>query len=389
VANQATLYSLGCRKTRSNHSDTQPKKSIDTMKGFIYQTLVNYIIVAVTLVGFTSVSIGQDVQFSQYLAVPQYLNPALTGNIDGKYRVVAGYRDQNRSLQTPLTTFGFGGDVKFELPSSNGIRSGDAFGVGVFFFTDQANAFELNTNSISLNLAYHKRLSKRSNNYISAGVLIGVQQRNINYDNLDFGDEFNQVDAFDQVSAEVLPPNNFGYADIGIGLTYSSQPTETTKIFLGTALHHATQPTLSFFSYSQFIDPSTEVDFQLYSKFSALASVDFKVANFTSLSPRLIYIKQGNSGQIAAGTYIKFTFVQSNTALYTGAWLRFVNDSSGFAPRYFVPTVGFELGSFKFGLNYDLNLLQVTGSSSNLNALEFTMQFIGSFENDDYFCPSF
>lgn len=336
-----------------------------------------------------SIGYGQDVQFSQYLAVPQYLNPALTGNIDGKYRIVAGYRDQNRNLQTPLTTFGFGGDVKFDVPSGNGIRSGDAFGIGVFFFTDQANTFELNTNSIGLNLAYHKRLSKKSKSYLSGGLLIGVQQRNINYDNLNFGDEFNQVDAFDQQSAEALPPNNFGYADVGLGLTFSSQPTETTRLFLGTALHHLTQPTLSFFSYSQFIDPNTEVDFQLYSKFSALASVDFEIANFTSLSPRVIYIKQGNSGQIAAGTYIKFTFVQSNTALYTGAWVRFVNDSEGFVPRYLVPTVGFELGSFKFGLNYDLNLLAISGAANNLNALEFTMRFIGSFENDDYFCPSF
>jgi len=359
------------------------------MKGFSYRTLVDYCLVALSSLIFVSVAIGQDVQFSQYLAVPQYLNPALTGNIDGKYRIVAGYRDQNRSLQTPLTTFGFGGDVKFDLPSSNGIRSGDAFGVGVFFFTDQANTFELNTNSIGLNLAYHKRLSKRSKNYLSAGLLIGVQQRNINYDNLNFGDEFNQVDAFDQTTSEALPPNNFGYADIGLGLTYSSQPSETTRIFLGTALHHVTQPTLSFFSYSQFIDPNTEVDFQLYSKFSALASVDFEIANFTSLSPRVIYIKQGNAGQIAAGTYIKFDFIQSNTALYAGAWLRLVNDSSGFVPRYIVPTVGFELGSFKFGLNYDLNLLSVSGAASNLNALEFTMRFIGSFENDDYFCPSF
>lgn len=333
--------------------------------------------------------LSQDVQFSQYLAVPQYLNPALTGNIDGRYRIVSAYRDQNRSLQTPLTTFGFGGDVKFDIPSSNGINNGDSFGVGVFFFTDQAQTFELNTNSIGLNLAYHKKLSKRSNNYLSLGLLFGVQQKNINYDNLNFGDEFNQVDAYDLTTLESLPPNNFGYADVGLGLTYSAQPTDAMSLFLGTALHHLNQPTLSFFSYAQFIDIGTDVDFQLYSKFSAIASIDYQITDFTSISPRLIYIKQGNYGQLSLGSYFKYDFVQSNTALYAGAWLRLINnEGEGFRPRYFVPTIGFEVGSFKFGINYDINIHQLS-SASNLNSLEFSIRFIGSFENDDYFCPSF
>ncbi len=333
---------------------------------------------------------GQDVQFSQYLAVPQYLNPAMAGNIDGKYRIVAAYRDQNRNLQTPLTTFGFGGDVKFDIPSKNGIKNGDSFGVGVFFFTDQAQTFELNTNSIGLNLAYHKRLSRNSNNYISAGLLIGVQQKNINYDNLDFGDEFNEIDDFDQLTEEPFPPNNFGYSDVGFGLTYSGQPSESVSVFLGAAMHHINEPTLSFFSSAQFIDVGTEVDFQLYRKFSALGSVDFKIANFTSISPRVIYINQGDYRQVAVGTYFLFDFIQSNTALYTGAWLRLVdNEIGGLKPRYVVPTVGFEVGSFRFGINYDFNINTLSSPNSSLNSIEFTLRFIGSFENDDYFCPSF
>lgn len=359
----------------------------DKASNYIMQRVIVGLLLSVF---YTCAMIGQDAQFSQYLAVPQYLNPALTGNIDGKYRIVGAYRDQNRSLNTPLTTFGFGGDVKFDIPSKSGIKNGDSFGVGVFFFTDQAQIFELNTNSIGLNLAYHKRLSKRSNNFISLGFLFGVQQRNINYDNLNFGDEFNEVNAFDQASQEILPPNNFGYADVGIGLTYSGQPSDDLKVFLGTALHHANQPNLSFFSFDNTIDPNTLTDFPLYAKFSALASVDFQIANFTSISPRLVYISQGPSSQLSVGSYIRFNFIQSNTALYTGAWLRLVNnDDSGFQLRYVVPTLGFEVGSFKFGVSYDYNISQFANINSSLNALEFSVRFIGSFENDDYFCPSF
>jgi len=35
-----------------------------------------------------------DPHFSQYYAYPMWLNPGLTGAIDGDYRVTALYRDQ-------------------------------------------------------------------------------------------------------------------------------------------------------------------------------------------------------------------------------------------------------------------------------------------------------
>ncbi len=332
---------------------------------------------------------AQDVQFSQPFTVAQYLNPGLTGNFDGRYRIMTVYRDQGRNiLGQPLVSYGFGGDVKFDIgsPVAGG---GDLFGVGVFFLSDQAPTFEFNTNAISLNLAYHKKLSRRSQDFLSLGLQFGVQQRNINYDNLDFPDEFNQVDEFNQQTQEGLPPNNFGYADVGLGLTYSTQPSTSLKMFMGAALHHFNTPNLSFFSFSEDPDPQTQVDFSLNAKFTAHISADYNLTDFTSLLPRLIYISQGDYQQVNVGTYIKFDFIQSRTALYTGLWLRMVGNVDGMQPRFLIPNIGFELGDFLLGVSYDVNTLNTFGTNNGANTLELSVRFLGSFENDDYFCPQF
>ncbi len=355
----------------------------------LYITMIKSIWIAFFAFLCLTSAYSQDVHFSQAFTVGQYLNPAMAGNFEGRYRINTVYRDQGRGiLGQPLVSYGFGGDVKFDI-SPRDINNGDFFGAGVFFFTDQSPTFELNTNSIALNLSYHKKLGRQSSDYLSAGFLIGVQQRNINYDNLDFGDEFNQIDAFDQSTGEVLPPNNFGYADVGIGLTYSTQPSKDLKLFLGSSLHHFNTPSLSFFKQLEIIDPNIQTDFELYSKLNVHASVNYAMSDFTWLLPRIIYVKQGPHQQLNLGTYLKFEFIQTNTALYTGLWARMVDNVDGFGLRYLVPNVGFEIGNFLMGISYDLNMLNTFTDRSGANTLELTIRFLGSFENNDYFCPQF
>ena len=332
---------------------------------------------------------AQDVQFSQYLAVPQHLNPALTGNIDGLYRVMGVYRDQNRNVfDPPLQTFGFGGDVKFELGAPS-VKSDNQFGIGVFFYSDKAPTFQFNTNSVHLNLAYHRRIGLAKNDLLSLGFLVGVQQQNINYDNLNFGDEFNAIDAYDRPTSEVLPPNNFGYGDVGVGLAYSSTIGNQNGFQLGLALQHLNRPYRSYYRLAEFVDPQLNVDFRLPMKLTAHLGLDLQTVDFVYLQPRIIYIQQGDQSRISLGGNIKFDFVKSQSSFLVGAWIRAVKDVDGLKPRYVVPMIGLNKGSFQFGLSYDVNTFVNMGYASNLNALEFTMQFIGSFENDDYFCPSF
>lgn len=332
---------------------------------------------------------AQDVQFSQFYTAAQYLNPALTGNFDGKYRIMSIYRDQNRgALEQPFVSYGFGGDVKFSVGPQQ-LKDNNLFGVGVFFYADKAPTFEMNTNAISVNLAYHKRLSRLASDYISVGLQFGVQQRNINYDNLNFGDEFNQVDQFDRGTQETLPPNNYGFSDLGLGVAYSSKPTDKASVQLGVNYSHITTPTLSFFSQASNNPPSLQTDFTLEGKVTAHASLDYQFRELVSVLPRLVYIQQGEYKQVNVGTYLKFDIVSTTTAFYTGLWLRGVKDYDKFNLAYVVPTVGLSIGDFSLGLSYDVNIAKTLSGVAGLNSFEFSIRFLGSFENDNYFCPEF
>ena len=60
-----------------------------------------------------------DAHFTQFFAYPQWLNPALTGAMNGSYRVSGNYRKQWPSLSSPLISQGISADMS--LPRNFGL----------------------------------------------------------------------------------------------------------------------------------------------------------------------------------------------------------------------------------------------------------------------------
>ena len=193
---------------------------------------------------------AQDRLFSQFYATPVALNPALAGAFDGKYRIGCVYRDQWRSIvETPITSFAFAADLRLSLPFLPNGWDKDKIGVGLVFQRDRVSYLEFSNTQINLAASYHKLLNQGDNTqYLSLGLQIGLNQRNVNYDKLTFQDQFNGIDAFAGNSLERLPENNFGYADFSTGLHYSfNKKNSRFGFFTGAAFHHFAQPNVSFY----------------------------------------------------------------------------------------------------------------------------------------------
>lgn len=208
------------------------------------------VVVLILTFGLVSSISGQDSQFSQFYANPLYLNPALTGSHSGTYRLMSSYRSQWASaLDNPFTTYTAGGDIRFTLRNESGSYStgNDIVAVGVQFFSDRISQFDYNTNQLSFFGAYHKLLDAKTNQYLSAGIQLGLAQRGINYEDLTFQDQFDGVDQYNLPTAESLPANVLAYSDVAIGLHYSVKPSTDKGFFLGMAYHHLNQPNISFF----------------------------------------------------------------------------------------------------------------------------------------------
>jgi len=99
---------------------------------------------------------AQDIHFSQFYASPLTLNPAMTGNLNGSYRLTAIYRNQYASIPAPYNTFAVSGDMSV----LRGMLKGDHAGIGIVAYNDVAGDGNLSNTSVLLSAAYHKSIKK-------------------------------------------------------------------------------------------------------------------------------------------------------------------------------------------------------------------------------------
>lgn len=325
---------------------------------------------------------AQDQHFTQFYASPLTLNPALTGAFNGKYRASAIYRDQWRNaLDNPYTTFSAAIDVRFDVELDS--RYKDAFAVGLLFYNDQVSGIDFSTNQIALSGAFHKGIDFDKSQFISVGFQGALSQRNINYEDLIFDDQFNDLDAFEFGTGEDLPENNFTFSDLSVGLNYIYSPSNRLSFFAGAAMHHILQPQVTFY------DAEEGGDSKLFSKYSAQLSAKIPVADLVSISPRFLIASQGPHLEINTGSNVRFQFNSyGGTALHLGTWVRPVrNADDSIDLDALVLMTGIELEAVIIGLSYDLNLTDI--NTARRGAFELSITYLGDYDNDSILCPKF
>jgi len=334
-------------------------------------------------------SLAQDTQYSQFFAAPLKLNPALTAFFDGNFRLSAINRDQwRRSLEKPINSFTFNGDMRFKLREKT-LSNPDFWGAGITFSTDRAGDFGLNTTNLSLSGAFHKALDKNMQQYISAGVQVGVVQRNLSYGNVFFQDQFDGINSYTLPTGEFLPANNFGYSDFSVGVHYSITPISSFKVALGGAFHHILEPNTSFYS-GEVTSGVTVTDVPLLRKYQAHLAITNVVTEAFSYTPRIMYVAQGKHQQMLAGLNLRYEMVESNgRAVQVGAWVRPVKEIDNYNVAALVLMFGIEFNQLNIGLSYDAGLSDLSNQYSRLSSFEISLRYIGEYQNDSFFCPEF
>ncbi len=328
---------------------------------------------------------AQDKHFTQFYASPLTLNPALTGSSAGKYRAGIIYRSQWKGvLDNPFKTYAGSIDLKFRVFPNNPNK--DYVGAGILFYSDKVAGIDFSNTQMALSGAFHKSLDPRDRQYISAGIQLGLTQRNVNISRLTFQDQYNGIDGYTEISAEELPENNFGYPDLSLGVNYTSAIGKNSRYFVGGALHHALSPKITFYRTGDVIGQA-----RLYRKYSGQFSADLYLGNDISILPRFLFALQGPHMEINAGSNIKFRMNNySPVSFHLGAWARPVRDEkSNIFLDAVVLMVGVEVNSLVIGLSYDANISDLTTYRQGQNAFELSMNFIGEYENDEVMCPKF
>jgi type IX secretion system PorP/SprF family membrane protein len=333
---------------------------------------------------------SQDAHFSQFYAAPLLLNPALSGSYNGTFRISTVYRDQWYSAtDNSLRTFSASGDAKFKL-GNNLKGNNDIVSVGINFFSDRIATFDLNTNEILLTTAFHKSLNKKKNQYLGIGIQGGIFQKEINYEDLLFGDQFNAIDGYDLQTLENLPTNSRGYFDLSTGVYYSSAPSRDFNYHLGVGVFHLTQPNLSFYNDINVIDPNINKGDTLFRKFSFHTGATFQRGERLSFQPRINVLTQEKHFEANVGTQFRYKInPQAGQYLTFGLYARGVKNFDNYGLESLIGLVGYERNNFLVGISYDQAITQLIRDRRSLPSLEISIIYIGEYHNDDNFCPQF
>jgi len=272
---------------------------------------MNKLLIPILLLVFLFAQKGVDAQdrlFSQYYSAPLLLNPGLTGSFDGKYRIGTNYRDQWRTvLDAPFRTSSISLESKFPLQNVFKFIRKDNLALGLLFYSDKVGGVDFNTTQISLSIAYHKSLDDDNKHYLSIGFQGGIVQRNVNFEDFTFDDQFNGLDGYSFATGEVLPSNNFSFSDYSTGLNYSFSPNRKMRIFLGGSYQHIFAPEQTFY------DTEDGFSNKLFSKYNTQVSFSYAFTNQFSVIPRALVALQGPHMEINAGSNFRLSII---------AWLR-------------------------------------------------------------------
>lgn len=305
-----------------------------------------------------------DPHFSQYFIQPMALNPALTGAIEGDYRVSAVWRSQYGNT---FTTKG----ISAEAPTNKNLN----VGINLLSQSSSDGAYRFTNGYVSL--AYTGVRFK--DHYIVMAMQGGIINRHFDVSKLQFGDQWVSGIGFDPSanSSEVFNKPSVTSFDAGAGIAYyDATADKRVSLFGGFSAFHISQPKDPFISGG---DKAT-----LPIRYSVHAGARIIVNDYFNIVPNILYMRQGNAEEKMAGAYLQVN-ASEQVDLMFGANMR-LKDA-------LIPFGGFYYKGFTVGMSYDTNVSTKDAMAISRNSLEVSLSYVGwrknSIKTRPFFCPRF
>lgn len=297
---------------------------------------------------------AQDFHLSLYDAAPLFLNPAMTGLVDGKMRVHGQYRSQwNAVAYKPYTT----ALVSFDMPKGK-------WGFGGQISNMRAGIGNYNVFQALGSVAYAVSFDKNRFHNLSIGLQAGFTQKRIEYQVFSFDNQWSNKDGgtFDK---SLNNNENFGSqvvfqeaVNAGLLYFYAKQQSRLNP-FIGLSAFNLTQPKETFLGGNN----------RLPMRFYGHAGIRVNVSELLYFIPKVLVYKQANIIQqtyaMDAGYYFK------GEKLYALAGYVFrVNDAS-------VAYIGFKKDNYIMKVGYDFNTSTLRGTSKSRGAFEISLTWLG------------
>ena len=308
-----------------------------------------------------------DPHFSQYYIHPMTLNPALTGAIEGDYRLSAVWRNQYSNL---FTTTG----ISAEAVTNKSMN----FGFNLLNESTGDKAYSYTNSYISMAFT-GVRFGPNADHFLVIAMQYGFMNRRFDVTKLQFGDQWAPGQGYNPSipsGENFIKPSVFSF-DAGVGVEYyDAVPDKEVSWFGGLAAYHLTRPDNPFLSSNQYE--------RLPVRYSAQLGARIIASDQFSIVPSVVYMQEGQAQELMIGTYLQI-YATENTDLMLGAYYRWADAAS--------PFVGLYYKGLTFGLSYDVNVSQNEAVAAGNSSFEVSISYVGfrknSLRTKNFYCPRF
>lgn len=312
--------------------------------------LIIYILV------FSALELGaQDPHFSQFFSSPLTMNPAMTGNTDADWRVIANYRTQWQQMAAPYST----ATISYDQRIFKEQTGGSILGIGGMFMHDASFYKILKSNYATLNVAYHQQLDDDAFHHLGLGFGATYGNRKVNLKELTWEEQFTS-NGFNTAMApgEAGLSNMKSYVSMNTGMLYTIDD-YSTHFELGAAIYHLNKPRQTFLNDENQSIPARYV---FHTAFDRLIN-DYWFVNING-----IYQQQSQLNYWMAGAaFGRFLGQEESTYFSLGAWYRYRDAIS--------PFVSISTKGWQFGLSYDVTASGLAQSQRKPHSFEISIAF--------------
>jgi len=305
---------------------------------------------------------AQNMVLSQPYVNAQFQSPSLVG--DGQYdqRIQSNLRTQMFNNNNVSSTIVAGWDSRFKTKD---VENNSSFGYGFQIMSDQLAGGLLQTNYLTMNLAYRIFVDEEKNNSIALGLAGTYVQSTLNQGKLRLGDQLNSQ--MNNLSAVGFPVSDLYFNKFPASLTANTgfvftNHSENKFIQVGAGAFFNTIPNIvnnvkqeasgmrsSLFLNSELVvsENKTFVLHASYSNRSSNASINQQVLLGGAISLPIAY---------------KFDEVRR---LYLGCYYRM--------KEAVIPTFSIMMDTYIFGISYDVYNNNLSGATLKQNSFELSL----------------
>lgn len=301
---------------------------------------------------------AQEPNFSQFIASPMSINPALTGSSDADWRAVSNIRRQWIGSISPYSTQTISIDGKLK-----NLDDQSYFGLGGMVLAEKAMDGLYKNNFINLNASYHQALDDNGN---GISVALGVVNNSTRVDlgGLTFDQQLSSM-GFNRSlpPAETNLGNSTSFTSATAGLLYTYDA-EFSFLNVGISGYRFIKTKRSLMNdpskkisprYSAHADFGTTINETISANFSALHLIQDGMS-VTSLGA-IMGIQHGESG-----------FEEKKMRMVNFGLYYRINDA-------ITPYVGYVFNGFQFGLSYDVSATSSKTGSVNYKSVELSFMY--------------